>query len=118
MGQSTQPDGLAKKAAHSCPTCDTAYEPTIAFCPVDGTKLAERLVDTQQRLKGVAETGNQGNQERTSDGFGHDTVITGGSAWDGPQNTGKPEEMIGRIIDARYRIEGIIGSGGMSVVYN
>ena len=83
-----------------CPSCGTTYGPDAKFCTKDGTRLQE--VATKP-----TPTDNRGTVGRGP------AVVSGPSAKKGLSF----ENMVGQLLDSRYRIQKKIGEGGMSFVY-
>lgn len=88
-----------------CPTCSRFYPQRAQFCASDGTPLtapagliAQTAERSTQRSTGVAaqpiHAANQSTEQGDAD-----------------------SELIGTIIDGRYRIEALIAEGGMAVLY-
>lgn len=93
-------DVSSGRTAMVCPVCQTGYPSYTQFCPKDGATLA---VDAHE-LKGTA--GDNMPQALKDSSYNLSATM----APDKPRLTGE-------IIAEKYRLENVIGEGGMAIVY-
>jgi serine/threonine protein kinase len=85
-----------------CPACGTTYADTSKFCTKDGTKL-------------IPQTGGAAAPSAGAPTPSRSTAATGSRGE--PQLPPAQANLVGQVLDKRYKIERKLGEGGMSFVY-
>ncbi len=85
-------------AGKVCPSCQAAYPPYALYCPIDSAKL---ILANQANLTTADAT------SLTNSGCDLSASILSAS----------PSKLTGEIIADKYRLESVLGEGGMAVVY-
>jgi serine/threonine protein kinase len=93
-----------------CPACGTTYPDISKFCTKDGTKL----IPMQQAGGGAGAAA--GAAAPPPAGATPRTTAAGGSRGD-PKPVPAQANLVGQVLDKRYKIERKLGEGGMSFVY-
>ncbi|HEY9679585.1 MAG TPA: serine/threonine-protein kinase [Drouetiella sp.] len=119
---------MEKNVGKTCKTCGQVFDPSIAFCPTDGTKLStELVVATSHELIQVtskhAAVGQSNNSrvitskflEEGNDDDGDERRTTSSGMGD-PYPHLVPT-LLGQTLDNQYEVQTVIGKGGMSFVY-
>jgi serine/threonine-protein kinase len=88
-----------------CPTCGKLWEPTVRFCPEDGTALSESAPSVAVAAPPVAAT----------ETAPPDSAVTPAAAPRQPMETQKIQLPV--VVGNRYRLEEVRGGGGMAKVY-
>src|SRR5438046_1359636 len=97
----------------SCPACASAVADGVAVCPGCGALMPRVPTGPSRPSAGVAPT----------EALTPAPVITtppppaaGAAIPDAPE-TQAPDSNVGRVIDGKYRLENLLGAGGMGAVY-
>jgi len=103
-----------------CASCGNVYDASLAFCPNDGSKLSDVLVEAERLLVSLVDT----STVKSAAGIIENTIASAGSpSVSAPPDASlrhtniTPESLIGTRVDNRYLLKSIIGTGGMSAVY-
>ncbi|HEY9718254.1 MAG TPA: serine/threonine-protein kinase [Trichormus sp.] len=111
------------RKGRTCAICGNVYDVSLTFCPKDGNKLSDVLVESERLLVSLVDTANMktssGDADKTlrqsNRDFDNDAPLSADAVSRHPSTT--PEALIGTTVDNRFSIESIIGTGGMSAVY-
>src|SRR5690349_13314415 len=87
----------------ACPRCNQQNYSTATQCAYCGSPLTA----SQAPVQGFAQT--------NAPGFAAGAVTGGGSGDASGASMGQPQ--VGQLIDRKYKVERILGEGGMGVVY-
>ncbi len=104
-----------------CSKCNREFAET-GFCPYDGTPLVENNSQTIADSSGprtVTGTDDMPTRPHLSGAEGEARISAVESVLQGVLNDRRnaPDSLIGADLDGRYRIEKLIGEGGMGMVY-
>jgi hypothetical protein len=104
-----------------CPACSRSFPPRALFCASDGTTLARGLepasksepLEASSPRQAVKESEQRSHQRTEVEQFTGFSQPKAALRSEASGNT----ELIGTILDDRYRIEAMIAEGGMAVLY-
>lgn len=122
---------MPNESPKQCPTCKTVYPGYAQFCPADATRL--EAVANPNQAKGVGQprptqadapqTG-QGQGTTSANNIGSDSSTRSvsrevlASASDSLEESILQEnQMAGKVVAGKYKIEGLLGEGGMAQVF-
>lgn len=127
-------NGLTRK---SCPVCGRFYPAYASYCAFDRSSLADVQGSSDLTVKTPSPTATQLSPMGKSPGSGETGDVSNVSAWAKVSGTITPElaeqstqeqltmdengqpysTLIGKTIDGKYLVQGVLGEGGMAIVY-
>jgi len=110
----------APEGPKHCPSCKTVYPSYALFCPVDASVLVSNST-LQPRMTASTPTSQNTNGHNQIDAYAPDDANTRALA---KQNASADAEelfsnnqVIGKIIAGKYKVESLLGEGGMAQVF-